>query len=180
MPKYTIKAGEHYHQTPPLSTLPWLGKPAIARNVTFDSSCAYDSAPYNAQDVNKLFGLSFGFGGVHQNSARFGWRWSTSDQCIELLAYVYKDGQRNWDEQMRFPVIAQINLAERVECELTVIGDKTRTLFRFQVRRVFELFSHEVIVEGPRSLPKFGLTQGFYFGGELVAPHEMSVQLDCI
>jgi hypothetical protein len=178
MARFEVKEGHHYHGMPPLSTLPWIGEKTMARYVTFSPECRYDSAPYNSQDVNKLFGLSFGFGGVHGNSARFGWRWSNGDQCIELLAYVYKDGVRNWDEQMRFPVVAQIGLGERVECSLVASSHKGQWFYIFKVKRVHEIFDHTTVANGPDSLPGFGLTHGLYFGGSMACPHTMTVEID--
>jgi hypothetical protein len=177
MSKLTIKQGHHYHAFPPFSTLPWLGKKEMARYVTFDKSCAYDSAAYNADDVNKLFGLSFGFGGVHHNSARFGWRWSKSAQCIELLAYCYVNGVKNWDEQLRFPVVAQVGLNERIELEIVAVEHKGDFSYIFTAKRVHEIFSHTKVIAGPTSLPGFGLTHSFYFGGELTAPHDVSATI---
>lgn len=178
MPDFILKQGAHYHRMPPFSTLPWLGEKRMKRCVTFDTSCAYDSAAYNADDVNKLFGLSFGFGGVHHNSARFGWRWSKSAQCIELLAYCYVNGVRNQDAQLRFPVVAQVGLNERIELEIVACEHKGQFAYIFKVKRVHEIFDHTTVAGGPDSLPGFGLTHGLYFGGVLTAPHEMSVKID--
>lgn len=185
MATFTLKAGNHYHSWPPFSTLPWIGKQAIARHVTFSDSCRYDSAPYNSQDVNKLFGLSFGFGGVHGNSARFGWRWSMADKCIELLAYCYIEGQRNWDEQLRFPVVAQVQPGQKVLCTIEAVRKKAflgTTLaieagdtFLFSVEAGGQVFTTEV---RRGLLDCYGLTHGLYFGGEQPAPHTMAVEID--
>lgn len=178
-----IKAGSHYHQMPPFTSLPWIGERRIERYVTFGPGCEYDAIPYNADDVNKLVGLSFGFGGVHKNSARFGWRWSKSEQCIELLAYCYVNGERNWDEQLRFPVIAKVKLGERVLLCLNYHPKKDSTirdgLFTFTAwqgdrEKNLGLKMVDTIAE----LPKFGLTHGPFFGGELVAPHDMTIELE--
>jgi hypothetical protein len=174
MANYHLEQGKHYHQWPPFSTLLWVGEKKIERYVTFDASCAYDSVPYNATDVNKLFGLSFGFGGVHHNSARFGWRWSNGDQCIELLAYVYNAGTRNWDEQLRFPVVAQVKPGQRVYCKIQYTGGA----FYFRCLNAELNIYGELNVPAPIDLPGFGLTHGVYFGGALTAPHDMSVQID--
>lgn len=150
----------------------------MTRQVTFDTSCEYDSAAYNADDVNKLFGLSFGFGGVHHNSARFGWRWSKNDQCIELVAYVYNEGKKNWDAQLRYPVVAQVKPGKTVWCHIIytpAIGDKAG-YFCFMVDDPQQRWL-ETNVIAPDNLPHYGLTHGLYFGGELVASHNMSVQI---
>lgn len=172
---FTIKEGKHYHTLFPLSTLPWIGAQSMSRFVTFDASAKYDSPAYNGEDVNKLFGLSFGFGGVHLNSARLGWRWSHTDQCIELLAYVYNDGQRNQDEQLRFPVVAQVKPGELVECFIvvTTIELTGEPIYAFSVAG-----KGQSAVKRPTHLPYFGLTHGLYFGGALPAPHDITVRID--
>jgi hypothetical protein len=175
--RFTIKAGKHYHGMPPLSTLPWVGAQSMTRTVVFDASCAYDSAAYNSADVNKLFGLSFGFGGVHGNSARFGWRWSMADQCIELLAYVYAEGKRNQDEQLRFPVVAQVKPGRTVQLRIEYLYNE-EPLFVFTVSNEAGWYIWDEDVPAPAALPSFGLTHGLYFGGVLTAPHAMTVQID--
>jgi hypothetical protein len=181
MAHFQVKQGKHYHGIPPLGTLPWIGQQAMARAVTFDASCAYDSAPYNSQDVNKLFGLSFGFGGVHHNSARFGWRYSMADKCIELLAYCYIEGQRNWDEQLRFPVVAQVQPGKPYLLEVDYDGDT----YEFSVAGIkfpigSGLWDEAFVVNAAKKLPAYGLTHGLYFGGALPAPHTMGVRIDRI
>ncbi len=177
MATYTIRQGAHYHRVPPLSTLPWVGKQAMARYVTFDASCAYDFAAYNAEDVNKLFGLSFGFGGVHHNSARFGWRWSKSAQCIELLAYVYTAGVKQWDVQLRFPVVAQVPLGRRVRCYIDLEDGADGPAYRFTA--VLDgSYGADCLVPAPAGLAHFGLTHGLYFGGALAAPQPITVRID--
>ena len=44
-------------------------------------------------DVNKLFGMSYGF--HHKNSARFGWRWDLEKNLVEILGYTYVNGVRS-------------------------------------------------------------------------------------
>ena len=178
MARFRLKDGRHYHAVPPLSVLPWMGAKSMARTVTFDASCAYDSAPYNGMDVNKLFGLSFGFGGVHRNSARFGWRWSMADQCIELLAYVYNGGKRNQDEQLRFPVVAQVKPGRTVRLRIDYRNDDHAPRYVFTVSDQDGSYIWDEDVPAPQTLPGFGLTHGLYFGGALAAPHEMAVQID--
>lgn len=157
--------------------MPWIGAQRIERYVTFGLNCEYDSAPYNADDVNKLFGLSFGVHGVHWNSARFGWRWSKSAQCIEVLAYIYDQGHRLQDEELRFPVVAQIKLGERVK--LGIEYDYTEGSFTFfaYTEHGAYLGAYGVVGNAPKNLPRYGLTCGLYFGGTLTAPHEISVEI---
>lgn len=178
MANFHLRTGHHYHGVPPVSGWPWIGRPSMERYVTFDANCQYDSADYNSQDVNKLFGLSFGFGGVHGNSARFGWRWSKSDNCIELLAYVYTHGVRNQDAQLRFPVVAQVKPGQRVCCKIQAWWHPETSAPCYEFETSSTMPGHEIFVPRPESLPNFGLTHGLYFGGALAAPHDMSVQID--
>lgn len=154
----------------------------MERRVTFDASCQYNSPAYNGDDVNKLFGLSFGFGDVHWNSARFGWRWSHRDQCIELLAYVYNKGKRNQDEQLRFPVVTQVKpSASMILCIYywkEINGPYGHPHFEFTASPNEDIASKSVMVSASTGLPSYGLTHGLYFGGSLPAPHEMSVRID--
>lgn len=177
MARFRLKAGKHYHCLPPFSVLPWVGAQSMTRTVTFDANCQYDSAAYNGQDVNKLFGLSFGFGGVHHNSARFGWRWSKSDQCIELLAYCYLNGKRNQDEQLRFPVVAQVKPGRTVQLRIDYLYNE-EWLYVFTVSDKDGWYIWDEDVPAPKNLPGFGLTHGLYFGGALSASHEMTVQIN--
>lgn len=151
----------------------------MERRVTFDASCQYESAAYNAQDVNKLFGLSFGFGGVHRNSARFGWRWNPADQCIDLIAYCYVNGVRNQDAQLRFPVVLQVKIGECVWCHIGATFDMESGLpvYEFSAIAPGQRGGSKDVLR-PEKLPGYGLTHGFYFGGELVAPHDTIVRID--
>lgn len=174
----TIQEGKHYPGWD--IHLPWVGSQRMTRYVRFHEDCQYESSDYNSQDVNKLFGLSFGVGGVHDNSARFGWRWSKADQCIELLAYVYKEGTRNWDEQLRFPVVMQVKPGQVVRCDIETVyvkaGELNTPYYTF-IASVGEEPFQAVYVPRPDSLPRYGLTHGLYFGGDLVAPHQMTVDI---
>lgn len=200
MSNILIKQGNHNHQFPPLTFLPWIGKQSIERMVCFDVSCEYDSAAYNSDDVNKLFGLSFGWGAyksvggpgyispVHWNSARFGWRWSKADQCVELLAYCYVNGVRNWDEQLRFPVVAQVQPGDEILYRISYdksTGIAVFTVFcRREVRnRTLYVYVDnmpkigEVSVQLTPGLPQYGLTHGSYWGGVLTCPHDITLSL---
>ena len=150
----------------------------MTRHVTFGESCRYELPDYHGENVNKLFGLSFGFGGVHHNSARFGWRWSRSQQCIELLAYCYVNGVRNWDEQKRFPVVARVLPSQTVRCEIAAayeyINGQDVPVYTFMV----EGPGIHCLLSVPRvDVPPYGLTCGLYFGGALPAPHDIHVTI---
>jgi hypothetical protein len=181
MTTYSISAGKHYDNRL-LSSFPRLGKLDVTQHVRFHQNCAYQLPPYNQDDVNKLFGFQAGVkiwkdyqgqwdGGNHWNSARFGWRWSLSAQKIQLLAYCYVRGIRNWDEQMRFPVVAQLSLDEVGECRIEV----TPTHYVFHVTTATA--STSLVVAHAGDLPRYGVSHSLFFGGSLPAPHDMDVDM---
>jgi hypothetical protein len=164
-----IEKGNHYDNRW-FSSWPFIGKKEFKRTVEFTDSCAYTLPDYNSLDVNKLYGASFGFLGIHKRSARFGWRYSRSEQKIELLAYCYDKGERNWDAQLRFPVVAAIAIGEAVECSIKV----TASSYIFHVTKGDETIGQLVAVAHSK-LPSWGLTASLYFGGELPAPQTLYV-----
>ena len=168
--KLTVKQGHHYNDNL-FATGPHLFANCFKKTVKFDPTCEYELPEYDQEDVNKLFGGEFGLFAVHKNSARFGWRWSRSIKKIELLAYVYVDGARNWDSQMRFPVVAQIDLNEEVECEISI--EKGR--YFFTVKRDGIVINFASVNHGP--IHSWGLTHSLYFGGTESAPHDMHVYM---
>lgn len=170
--KLTIKEGNHYDNNI-FSVRPHIFQKAFIKNVKFDNSCEYTLPAYSQQNVNKLFGGYFGFFAEHKYSARFGWRWSVADQKIELLAYVYDAGRRNWDDQMRFPVVAQISLDENVNCSIDILDDS----YVFNVKGTDGATIGQQITVLHSKITFWGLTQSFYFGGETKAPHTMSVYM---
>ena len=183
MTTHIIKEGAHYDNKI-LSASPWLKSvPSIKYQITFSADCQYTLPTYYQDNVNKLFGLQFGFKlwkdhtgawdvGVHWNSARFGWRWSETDQCIELLAYSYYNGVRNWDAQMRFPVVAQVKLGDTIELEIV----STKDSYMFYSEKKGETKNCFTMQHGPQT-QWFGLTHGLMFGGSVVAPHIMHVEM---
>lgn len=86
-----IKQGTHA----PLRLPQLLIKPKLlVYRVTFTESCRYDIG--NDQgDINKLFGIGY-FPHHHDNSVRIGWNYNIVSGKIQLWAYWYADGVRQW------------------------------------------------------------------------------------
>ncbi|HXA01627.1 MAG TPA: hypothetical protein VNW99_06545, partial [Cytophagaceae bacterium] len=93
------------------------------------------------------------------NSARFGWRWFNGR--LEILAYVYKNGERD-DEY-----ITSVGFNEENNYKLYIQDDKY----------VFLVNGYEVSM--PRSCntseKKYLLYP--YFGGEFTAPHDIKIKI---
>ncbi|WP_276366740.1 hypothetical protein [Chryseolinea sp. H1M3-3] len=124
----------------------------------FDSTAIYTSQKANNQaDINKLYGLS-DCNSLHQvNSARFGWRWYNGQ--LQILAYTYNNKVRD------FKIIgtASINAYHQYKIEFTATS------------YIFTLDNNTVTL--PRNCS--GKASGYklypYFGGDEVAPHDVSI-----
>ena len=139
---------------------------SIKRKVTFNENCIYIFDDEDQWDWNKLFGVCFSITGIHQNSARFGWRYNPQIGMIELSTIVYKNGNpvRN----------AVANIAPNEEVKLEIKFDK----FNDEVEVYFfveDMYVGEALLK-PNSFRYYGC--GFYFGGNKVAPHKMSIKIN--
>ena len=160
----------------------------MARWVMFTDSCRYDLPEYNSKDVNKLFGLSFGVlpgivngkiePPVHLNSARFGWYYEKETDTVVLVAYCYENGERNWNEQLEFPIVVRLKIGVPYHCFIY----REQGGFRFAV----------FLDEGPNTWatntggyyqsyakmpPTYGITHSLYFGGTQPAPQDIRVYI---
>lgn len=167
---YTIKQGKHFANGTNFGF--HSNGAAVSKTVKFYDNCAYDLGNINQADINKLYGFSVGlFSGNDYNSARFGWRWSIPKQKIELLAYVYVNGKRinEWDRDI---LITSVPLETEVYTELSI--SPTNYLFKVQQEGKFE---YEEVKYLPRAGSGTGYNQFPYFGGDEVAPHDMTIEL---
>jgi hypothetical protein len=124
----------------------------------FDSTAIYTSQKANNQaDINKLYGLS-DCNSLHQvNSARFGWRWYNGQ--LQILAYTYNNKVRDF----KLIGTASINAYHQYKIEFTATS------------YIFTLDNNTVTL--PRNCS--GKASGYklypYFGGDEVAPHDVSI-----
>lgn len=153
---YTIKKGGHFATNDvsrPIETS------SLRFVVQFDRSAVYQTTNADNQyDINKLYGFSDN-GGTHQQySARFGWRWS--DAALHLFAYVYNEGRVTAQE------LGAVPLGAKLRCRI----DVTATNYQFSCN------------EYQQTLPRKSTTingKGYllypYFGGDEVAPHDVTI-----
>ena len=154
--KYTIQKGSHYCNG---NVFKSVEVSEMKFSVRFDSSAIYQTlAPENQYDINKLYGFSDNNWNHHQYSARFGWRWSAN--ALRLFAYVYNNAVVTSKELTSIPIGAEINCAIRI----------TSTNYIFSV--------NDVIYQLPRTAGT-QKAKGYqlypYFGGDEVAPHDISI-----
>jgi hypothetical protein len=190
--EYTILPGAHA-DTRWFSSWPLLGVKRRRWRVRFGLSCAYLLPTYHQQNVNKLVGIAWSWLPIrtglplrlgrgkwsfpwdtpaHRHSARWGWRWNPELARIELLAYCYVNGQRNWDQQLEFPVVARLACDEEAELELALVAGH----YEFTCRQTDGRVSH-VRVPAPGVRSTLGFSLGLFFGGALPAPQRIDLWL---
>ncbi|RKQ49286.1 hypothetical protein BXY85_0275 [Roseivirga pacifica] len=155
---HTIRAGAHNSITrsEPFNEI------GISITVKFDNSANYALENENDQaDINKLIGFSDCAAHHQRESARFGWRWFEDE--LQILAYVYRDGDFIFEEMGAIP------LDTEVEMEIRTLNGQY-------------LFSGEgldnVALERSASCntgENYWLWP--YFGGNQPAPHDITIQL---
>lgn len=153
----TIKAGKH--RAKPITFGLWWDKRIIKHSITFTKSCAYIID--KEDDINKLFGLGYVRGLHHTDSARFAWRYSPTNDKIEILSYCYVRKQRLWnhlcyvdfDKEYLYMIIVRSN-----EYEFLIDNTEHHVPFRHKKKLAYPL--------------------GFYFGGQRTASQDMKIIID--
>jgi hypothetical protein len=152
---YLIPAGSHYANN---STLKSVKTSEMKFAVKFDSSAIYTTiAPINQSDINKLYGFSEGFNNQY-NSARIGWNWYLGK--LNLYAYVYKKGVRT------FKKITSVAIGAEHNCSIRVSG----TNYIFTVNGISITLGRAL-----KTSTASGYQQYPYFGGDEVAPHNITI-----
>lgn len=164
---FTFKQGKH--RARPLYWLVWwpllYNITELKRRVRFSFSAKYELGNGDQDDVNKLFGLSFGR--VHRNSARFGWMYSPYNEKFILYAYCYLNGERI------FSNICECVAHREYDCSLIVTYDE----YIFMVMQCDNghILATEHISKGHRK--KWSWLLGPYFGGNRPAPSLMKIKI---
>lgn len=125
----------------------------------FSKNCIYKKNQVTSSGVNKLCGFTYGFF-PHQNSIRVGWQPLFDTDKIQLYAYLYCKGKRNY-----FP-IGEV-AAER-EYEIKIDTDPYFVTFKFKGRSFAVPFKRKT---------RFGFKLFPYFGGRSKAPQTMNIYL---
>ena len=166
MKKYTILKGNHrsgFYIKPHYRTFD------LSYDVLFTNSTIYQLDKINQFDINKLFGLSYGY--HHTNSVRFGWRSvGYAGNKIDIVAYCYVNGQRVKDVgRYTFLTMIQTN-------KLYTFSIKTLpTKYTLSVSDQSGLIASKSITHD--TLPDYGYYLFPYFGGDCVAPHNIDIFL---
>lgn len=151
-----------------LNFKPYFGLNGVKKleyKVMFTSSCRY-SLGIDQSDINKLFGISYGF--HHNQSDRIGWRYIAEIDKIELLLYSYVKGLR------RTKSLGLYDINKEISIKLESI------VYKGNYRTINVIINNEVIGRDifPHNYKNFGYTLGAYFGGNRKAPHTMKIKIE--
>ena len=161
---YKIKKGSHYKQGFKVSLT---FKDQIRFQCLFDESCVYDLKSNDNYDINKLYGFGTSFH-HHMQSARVGWR-CLDNKNIQLVSYTY-DG-KSWKNRLKEQVLGTVRPGQAFTCTIT-IGDN---LYRYDFHSEDEKNS----VYDPIYRKCWPIRHILfpYFGGNMPAPHDMSLEV---
>ena len=128
--------------------------------VSFTESCRYNVGK-DQSDINKLFGFSIGM--HHKNSVRVGWRYVPSADLIEIVSYVYRNGERLQEQNIDF-----VQFNNKVNYTIELRNDGAVYFCAGKRWRVGEFI---------RTKGRFFLSYplSLYFGGNCYAPHDMNI-----
>lgn len=118
----------------------------------FKESHYYDHTVKNGDDINKLYGITSTK--IHENSARFGWRYIGNDQ-FEIFAYYYVRGVRSWE------LLTTVDVDQYVDYSIDVSGNQ----YTFGANGEWHHVYNTKNIIAARSFP--------YFGGNNTSPHKM-------
>lgn len=161
---FRIPAGRH--RALPLRFGFWWRRNSFTWTVKFDESCQYDLHNDDQFDTNKLVGIGY-LPGHHKDSARFGWRYWTDRKEIELTAYCYVNGRRI----IQHVCFCEIGKEYRIKLQVLA------TSYYFDVYEQGEMSAVGIVTVDHGHEKKIRYRLGVYFGGNRVAPHEITIQL---
>lgn len=155
---YTIKKGQQFADINPMVAINYSEQKFI---VKFDSSAIYTSViPSNQADINKLYGFSDNDSMHHSFSARFGWNWINN--ALWLYAYVYNNSI------VYFQPLRTVGIGSEINCSIKVDGNKY--IFTINGNAVnIPRASTTTIGKGYKLYP--------YFGGDELAPHDVTIKI---
>lgn len=144
----------------------WFNRSSFAWTVKFDESCRYDLQSDDQFDTNKLIGIGY-LPGHHKDSARFGWRYDTKTEQVEVLAYCYINGRRE------IQCICHCMIGQAYDIHLKVLS----TCYYFAVHYKGDAMSIGLASVDYGHRKRFMYRLGVWFGGNKVAPHDMDIEL---
>ena len=154
--QYTIRKGQQYCDQNSFTVVEYA---ELKFAVKFDNSAKYQTTdPANQEDINKLYGFSDNNNAHQEYSARFGWNWTRDS--LRVFAYIYNNGVRTSQE------LAAILPNTEYNCSIKIVGNAY----------AFKLNDKTITMNRESTTAK---AQGYklypYFGGDELAPHDISI-----
>jgi len=128
--------------------------------VSFTESCRYDVGR-DQSDINKLFGFSLGM--HHKNSVRVGWRYVPNVDAIEIVTYIYRQGERLKEHHVDW-----VGFGKCVKYTIELRKDGSVHFYAGERWCACDMMGTQgkIFLSYPLSL---------YFGGNCTAPHDMLI-----
>ncbi len=169
MKSYLIKQGNHYCNVSIFERLFSIGTNVkrIFFSFKLHPECWWSPARNSDDnDLNKLYGLSFGLNSDHSNSVRLAWKPDFKvNNKIDIYGYIYDEKQT--DPKQTSLYITSVQAGADCMAMITNNGDK------------YEFMVNSVNAEMPNTHPDPGLCFRLfpYFGGNNTAPHNMTIEI---
>jgi hypothetical protein len=148
------------------------GEGYIEKNITFTDTCRYNIGDKQSS-WNKLYGQSWGFFPLltqfqqHFNSSRFGWRYNSLTDKIEITPYWYENSIRHYAETDNLE-IASLEIGKEYNFSITAF----KSVVIYKIKGVNKWFINQEVP----SLK--GWIAPLYFGGDKKAPHDIEILMD--
>lgn len=162
----TFRIPRGRHRALPLRFGFWWRRKSFTWQVKFTESCRYDPQNDDQGDTNKLIGIGY-LPGHHKDSARFGWRYDTKTEQVEICAYCYVNGRREIQH------VCYCMIGQQYDLHLKVLS----TCYYLAVHYKSDVRSIGHAWVNHNHNKKFMYRLGSYFGGNKVAPHDMFIEL---
>ena len=156
---FVIKAGEHDSGT----NFQRMNTNKMNFVVVFDSSAVYKTKILaNQHDINKLYGMSdCGESDHHKKSVRLGWRWLKNR--LEIHGYAYK----NSEPKANSNIVTTVPLNKEIPMSIELRD----SLYVFTVDGVTSELKRGCTGDGD------GNKLYPYFGGDEMAPHDITIKI---
>lgn len=162
----TFRIPRGKHRSRPFRFGFWWRRKSFTWVVKFTESCRYDLGNTDQLDTNKLIGIGY-LPGHHKDSARFGWRYDTKTEQVEMLAYCYINGRRE------IKSICHCMIGQWYDLHLKVLS----TCYYLAVHYKGDVRSIGHAWVNHSHGKKFMYRLGVYFGGNARAPHKVEIEL---
>lgn len=161
---FRIPAGRH--RARPFRFAFWWGRKSFTWTVKFTESCRYDLQSADQFDANKLIGIGY-LPGHHKDSARFGWRYDTKTEQVEILAYCYVNGRREIQH------ICHCMIGQQYDLHLKILT----TCYYLSVHYKEDMVAIGHAWVNHNHDKKFMYRLGAYFGGQARAQRDTDIEL---